>query len=194
MKQSKVMSFIETGLSTLIGLAVALATQIIVFPLFGWNPTISTNLAITAIFTVVSIVRQYLVRRLFEKLHIRHPLSPGMRAVAAERNRQKDSEGWSHEHDDAHERGELALAGAAYLISFAGFPELARKVWPWSHEFWKPDEIRPRRDLIRGDALGLAELEKFDRTKKKSTAALSLVTDDTGNTRSPRLDSNLVQS
>lgn len=166
MRQSRLMSMLETVLSTFIGLAVALATQMVVFPLFGWSPPLATNLAITAIFTLVSIVRQFIVRRLFEALHIRQPLSPAMRAVIAERHRQIEVEGWDIKHDDDHGRGELARAGAAYLIAGAGSPISGKKLWPWSAEWWKPDTIRPRHNLVRGLALGLAELEKHDRTRK----------------------------
>lgn len=166
MKQSKLMSFVETFLSTIIGLGVALTTQLVVFPLFGWNPSLATNLAITAIFTIVSIARQFLVRRLFEALHIRTPLSPAMQAVIAERHRQQASEGWDNAHDDDHAHGELAQAGAAYLVSGAGKQFWASRIWPWAQDWFKPDTIRPRRDLVRGLALGLAELERFDRTKK----------------------------
>lgn len=33
--------------------------------------------------------------------------------------------------------------------------------WPWSPEWWKPKD--PRRDLIRGIALLIAEAERRDR-------------------------------
>ena len=38
----------------------------LVFPLFGLDTTLGQNLAIGAIFTVVSLVRSYLLRRVFE--------------------------------------------------------------------------------------------------------------------------------
>lgn len=37
--------------------------------------------------------------------------------IGAERARQIASEGWTAEHDDKHEHGELALAAAAYATS-----------------------------------------------------------------------------
>jgi hypothetical protein len=42
-----------------------------VFPLFGIRVTLSANLAIGAAFTIVSIVRSYVLRRLFERLRMR---------------------------------------------------------------------------------------------------------------------------
>lgn len=166
MKQSKLMSLLETALSTAIGFAVALATQIVVFPLFGFHPALHENLAITLIFTVVSIVRQYLLRRLFEALHIRRKMSPGMLAAIAERFRQIDAEGWDDSHDDRHEKSELARAGACYLIHAGTVSRTPPHDWPWEGDWWKPSGIR--RDLVRGIALGIAELDRFDRMRKPS--------------------------
>lgn len=173
MKQSRLMSIIEQGASTVIGLVVALVTQLAVFPLFGFHPPLVDNLAITGIFTVVSIVRGFLVRRAFEALHIRRPLSPFIAAVVAERFRQVEAEGWSAEHDEDHKPGELARAGAAYAIyarwhitenKSSGIFQLASQVWPWGIDWWKPAGFR--RDLVKAAALILAEGEKFDRAKK----------------------------
>lgn len=178
MKQSKLMSALESVLSTAIGFGVALLTQIIVFPLFGFDPPLVVNLLITVIFTFVSIVRQFCVRRLFEALHIRRPLSPFMQAVVAERYRQIEQEGWSLEHDDQHQAGELAQAGAAYALSGAKAGRDPRKVtghfadvsgvpacWPWTLDWWKPTGFR--RDLVKGCALIIAEGERFDRLRKR---------------------------
>jgi exosome complex RNA-binding protein Rrp4 len=66
--QSKRMSLIETLVSTAIGYLVAVATQAAVFPLFGLYVPLQDNLMIGGIFTVVSIVRGYLVRRAFNRL------------------------------------------------------------------------------------------------------------------------------
>ena len=43
-------------------------TQILVFPLFGLMTTVAENLAIGAIFTVVSLARSYALRRTFEAM------------------------------------------------------------------------------------------------------------------------------
>jgi hypothetical protein len=68
--QKKRHSFLESVLNVAIGFGVALLTQISVFPLFGMKVGIVDNLAIGGIFTVVSIVRSYYVRRLFNTLHV----------------------------------------------------------------------------------------------------------------------------
>ena len=71
MTQSRLMSLVEAVVNTAIGYAVAVATQFAVFPIFGISVTVAGNLAIGAIFTVVSVVRSYALRRLFESLRRR---------------------------------------------------------------------------------------------------------------------------
>lgn len=67
MAQSKKMSLVETVTSTAIGYVVALITQMLVFPLYDLEVTIGQNIGISVIFTVVSLVRGYFVRRLFNR-------------------------------------------------------------------------------------------------------------------------------
>lgn len=84
--------------------------------------------------------------------------------VLAERQRQVEAEGWSPEHDDEHEGGELAGAGACYAANASGFVWIGGwpgEVWPWAREWWKPST--PRRDLVKAAALILAEIERLDR-------------------------------
>ena len=71
MKQSRRMSLVESLINVAIGYVVAVATQIAVFPLFGLEVSLSDNLAIGGLFTVVSILRSYAVRRLFEAIRVR---------------------------------------------------------------------------------------------------------------------------
>ncbi len=66
MRQSRRMSLVEALANVAVGYAVAVATQIAVFPHFGLETTMSENLTIGAIFTLVSIVRSYSLRRVFE--------------------------------------------------------------------------------------------------------------------------------
>lgn len=67
MAQSKKQSLKETVISTIIGLLVSLLTQIIIFPLYGLEVKFTQNVQITIIFTIVSIIRGYSVRRYFNK-------------------------------------------------------------------------------------------------------------------------------
>jgi len=59
------MSAVEAVANVVVGFGLAIATQVVVFPLFGLVASIGDNLAIGAIFTVVSIVRSYVLRRVF---------------------------------------------------------------------------------------------------------------------------------
>ena len=71
MKQSRLMSLVESLANVLVGYGVAVVTQMAVFPLFGLAVTVTENLLIGLIFTVVSIVRSYALRRGFEALRMR---------------------------------------------------------------------------------------------------------------------------
>ena len=70
MSQSKRGSLTETVVSTAIGYTVAVLTQVAIFPLFDLHVSATDNLLIAAVFTVISLVRGYWVRRLFNWLHI----------------------------------------------------------------------------------------------------------------------------
>lgn len=69
MSQTAKQSAIETCASTAIGFVVAYVASYTVLPLFGHNVTHGDNFLITVIFTVISLVRGYFVRRLFNYLH-----------------------------------------------------------------------------------------------------------------------------
>jgi accessory gene regulator protein AgrB len=65
MKQTKLESLLESGVNIFIGYFVALISQIIVFPLFDINIPLSVNLWIGLWFTIISLVRSYVIRRWF---------------------------------------------------------------------------------------------------------------------------------
>lgn len=67
MTQSRRASLVEATTSTAIGYAVALATQAVVYPLFSINASAQQHVEIALIFTAVSLVRGYIVRRLFSR-------------------------------------------------------------------------------------------------------------------------------
>ncbi|MBB4267609.1 DUF7220 family protein [Roseospira visakhapatnamensis] len=72
MKQSRTMSLVEAVTNVAVGYGVAVATQLVVFPCFGLPAHLDDALAIGLIFTAVSIVRSYLLRRLFEAVRVRN--------------------------------------------------------------------------------------------------------------------------
>lgn len=73
MKQSRWMSLVEAVTNVLVGYGVAVATQWLVFPLFKLHATLQENLLIGLIFTAVSLVRSYVLRRAFEARRVRAP-------------------------------------------------------------------------------------------------------------------------
>ena len=68
MRQSRLMSLVEAVANVVVGYGVAVVTQLLVFPLFGIEADLGQNLAIGAVFTGVSLARNYALRRLFEAL------------------------------------------------------------------------------------------------------------------------------
>ena len=68
MKQSRLMSLVESIANVAVGYGVAVVTQILIFPIFGLHTTLAQNLKMGAIFTVVSIARSFALRRIFERL------------------------------------------------------------------------------------------------------------------------------
>lgn len=64
-KQLRVDSLMEAVTNTAIGFLVALLTWAVVAWLYKIPMTWRTNIEITAIFTVISIIRQYVLRRIF---------------------------------------------------------------------------------------------------------------------------------
>lgn len=67
-KQSKTQSFVESLTNVSIGYMIAVLSQLVIFPLFGIYLPMQDNLLIALYFTVISLVRGYVIRRWFNKL------------------------------------------------------------------------------------------------------------------------------
>jgi Na+/phosphate symporter len=63
--QNKRESFTESVVNVAIGYLISLAGQLVIFPMVGISATLGQNLLIGVGFTVISIARQYAVRRWF---------------------------------------------------------------------------------------------------------------------------------
>jgi len=63
--QTKTQSLIETCVSVFIGFLVAYVAQVLIFPYFDIITSPIQNLKIAGCFTMVSVIRGYLVRRGF---------------------------------------------------------------------------------------------------------------------------------
>ena len=71
MTQSRRHSMIEACAGTAIGFLVSVLASMVVYPAHGHRFSLAENISITLIFTVLSVVRGYLVRRLFNRMHRR---------------------------------------------------------------------------------------------------------------------------
>jgi len=71
MRQSKRMSLLESLINVAVGYGIAVTTQIMVFSVFGLEVSLVDNLVIGSVFTVVSIIRSFTLRRLFEEIRVR---------------------------------------------------------------------------------------------------------------------------
>ena len=69
--QTRWQSFLEAVTNIVVGYALAVLTQIIVFPLFGLHASLGENLLIGGLFTIISLARSYVLRRLFNARGVR---------------------------------------------------------------------------------------------------------------------------
>ena len=63
--QTKKWSMIETLVSVGIGLLIGVILNMLVLPLFDYDVSLTDGVLISIIFTAVSVVRSYVVRRFF---------------------------------------------------------------------------------------------------------------------------------
>ena len=69
MAQTKRQSIIEVIVNTAVGFVISIGISVVLFPLMGIPVTLNENISITLIFTVVGIIRSFVMRRIFNKLH-----------------------------------------------------------------------------------------------------------------------------
>ena len=66
-RQTRLGSLIEVCINIAIGFTINFVMNLTIFPLFGWNISLGENLLLGVIYTVVSVIRGYVVRRWFER-------------------------------------------------------------------------------------------------------------------------------
>jgi len=69
MSQRRLYSLIEALFNTGVGFGISVAAGVVVYPMFGHSFGLIQLSGITAIFTAISILRGYVVRRLFNWMH-----------------------------------------------------------------------------------------------------------------------------
>jgi hypothetical protein len=106
--------------------------------------------------------------------------STGASWVIAERYRQVETEGFSADHDDEHDRGEIGIAAMVYArlasqpLDQKG-PEVANGWgYPWVLDCaWKPSSVK--RDLVKAGALYIAEMDRLLRCLHETVARLNKI-------------------
>jgi hypothetical protein len=105
----------------------------------------------------------------------------GLSLIAEERGRQIAKEGWTIDHDDEHDMGELigasvSYAGAAlHKVSDGEIDamESLKEFWPFDEACWKPSDD-PIRNLVKAGALIAAEIDRLQRLKEKDAPTLKV--------------------
>jgi hypothetical protein len=72
MNQTRLGSFIESWANVVIGFAINWCANMAILPIFGFRVTGAQAFGIGVIFTVISVVRSYALRRAFNKIRSLH--------------------------------------------------------------------------------------------------------------------------
>jgi hypothetical protein len=112
---------------------------------------------------------------------MRDPVYQLLNDLAVERIRQEEVEGFTPEHDEKHDFGELARAAAGYALMAAArsipdsvamvgeiLRDRANKVYPTAI-LGEMKRHPPRRALVIAGALIMAEIERIDRRDGRQT-------------------------
>jgi len=67
--QSRRHSLLEAVINTASGFIISLVVTEFLFPVFDLHPSFAANFSITTIFTIISVIRSYICRRIFNHLH-----------------------------------------------------------------------------------------------------------------------------
>jgi hypothetical protein len=68
--QTRLMSMVETITNVAIGLVVSFLSQVVIFKYYDIHISLAQNLEMTLYFTVVSILRGFFLRRLFNRMSV----------------------------------------------------------------------------------------------------------------------------
>ena len=66
-RHSRALSALEAGSNVVVGFVLAVLMQLAVFPVMGLAASVPQSLGLGAVFTGTSLVRSYLLRRLFTR-------------------------------------------------------------------------------------------------------------------------------
>lgn len=66
-RQSRIQSLFESATQTIVGLAISFLIQVYLYKFLKINVSFEQNIKITMVFFIASLVRQYFIRRFFNK-------------------------------------------------------------------------------------------------------------------------------
>lgn len=66
--QTKKHSLFESLTNVIVGLLMSFLTQMIIYPILDIEVSLNQNIIITTVFFVISFVRGYIIRRIFNKI------------------------------------------------------------------------------------------------------------------------------
>jgi hypothetical protein len=71
MNQTRLGSFIEAWINVAIGFGINFGANLFILPLIGFHISVGQNLFIGVLYTIVSVVRSYCIRRWFNnRIHL----------------------------------------------------------------------------------------------------------------------------
>lgn len=96
----------------------------------------------------------------------------GAELIAAERQRQIEVEGWTPEHDDLNDNGEMAVAAACYAANTlpVNVTVDGLDAFPWSWCDDKRGKHSRLRELVIAGALIAAEIDRLQRSAEQKGA------------------------
>lgn len=71
MSQSRKHSVFEAIANVVVGYGVNLTANFVFFPMFGWHISLAQNIGLGVIYTGISLVRSYCLRRVFNRHTVR---------------------------------------------------------------------------------------------------------------------------
>jgi hypothetical protein len=109
-------------------------------------------------------------------------MQTGAELIAEKARTNREHKGYTPEHDDAHDRAELAAAARCYLTCAEiqmsiGDTDLAKELdetWPFEPDAWKPSDD-PIRNLVHAGALIAAEIDRVQRKRERESNADALL-------------------
>ena len=69
--QSRLHSWLEAGANIVVGFTINYFANLLIFPLFGFHISLGANFVMGLIYTVISLVRSYALRRWFNAIMLR---------------------------------------------------------------------------------------------------------------------------